>query len=137
MGISPCVALGILNESGLAAACEVDLGSAVAMKALHLASYEPVGADGTISTTTKMTVHSVPLRPMPASLMTARARSSITDLDEWWRRQHTVQCRAHQADGFHVAVDDDEQSMYTVKPFTRDPVRTISSAWQAWRRFAI
>ena len=43
MGISPCVALGVLNEGGLAAACEVDLGNAVAMKALHLASYEPVG----------------------------------------------------------------------------------------------
>jgi len=43
MGISPCVALGVLNEVGVAAACEVDLGNAVAMKALHLASYEPVG----------------------------------------------------------------------------------------------
>jgi L-fucose isomerase-like protein len=43
MGISPCVAMGILNESGLAAACEVDLGNAVAMRAFHLASYEPVG----------------------------------------------------------------------------------------------
>lgn len=43
MGISPCVAMGLLNELGLAAACEVDLGNAVAMKALHLASYQPVG----------------------------------------------------------------------------------------------
>jgi L-fucose isomerase-like protein len=43
LGISPCVVMGILNEGGLAAACEVDLGNAVAMKALHLASYEPVG----------------------------------------------------------------------------------------------
>jgi L-fucose isomerase-like protein len=43
MGISPCVAMGILNETGLASACEVDLGNAVAMRALHLASYEPVG----------------------------------------------------------------------------------------------
>ena len=43
MGISPCVAMGILNETGLAAACEVDLGNAVAMRAFHLASYEPVG----------------------------------------------------------------------------------------------
>lgn len=43
MGISPCVAMGLLNENGLAAACEVDLGNAVAMKALHLASYEPAG----------------------------------------------------------------------------------------------
>ncbi len=43
MGISPCVAMGSLNDLGLAAACEVDLGNAVAMKALHLASYQPVG----------------------------------------------------------------------------------------------
>ncbi|MCX6065710.1 MAG: hypothetical protein NT121_08150 [Chloroflexi bacterium] len=43
MGISPCVAMGILNETGLATACEVDLGNAVAMRALHLASGDPVG----------------------------------------------------------------------------------------------
>ncbi len=43
MGISPCVAMGMLNEIGLASACEVDIGNAIAMKALHLASYEPVG----------------------------------------------------------------------------------------------
>ena len=43
MGISPCVAMGVLNDTGLASACEVDLGNAVAMKALHLASYEPAG----------------------------------------------------------------------------------------------
>ncbi len=43
MGISPCVAMGILNDKGLAAACEVDLGNAVTMKALNLASYNPVG----------------------------------------------------------------------------------------------
>ena len=43
MGISPCVAMGALNELGTAAACEVDLGNAVAMRAMHLASYQPVG----------------------------------------------------------------------------------------------
>jgi L-fucose isomerase-like protein len=43
MGISPCVAMGLLNETGFASACEVDLGNAVAMRAFHLASYEPVG----------------------------------------------------------------------------------------------
>ncbi len=42
MGISPCVAMGVLNETGLASACEVDTGNAVAMRALHLASYNPV-----------------------------------------------------------------------------------------------
>jgi L-fucose isomerase-like protein len=43
MGISPCVAMGVLNDAGTAAACEVDIGNAVAMKALHYASYEPAG----------------------------------------------------------------------------------------------
>jgi L-fucose isomerase-like protein len=43
LGISPCIAMGILNDTGLAAACEVDLGNAVAMRALHLAAYAPAG----------------------------------------------------------------------------------------------
>ena len=43
MGISPCVAMGILNDTGLATACEVDLGNAIVMSALHLASDEPIG----------------------------------------------------------------------------------------------
>jgi L-fucose isomerase-like protein len=43
MGISPCVAMGLLNDSGLAAACEVDLGNAVVMRALQLAAYAPAG----------------------------------------------------------------------------------------------
>ena len=43
MGISPCVAMGILNETGFATSCELDLGNAVAMHALHLASSEPCG----------------------------------------------------------------------------------------------
>lgn len=38
LGISPCVLLGELNERGIPTACEVDVGSAVAMSALHLAS---------------------------------------------------------------------------------------------------
>lgn len=42
-GISPCVAMGALNQNGLSAACEVDLGNAVSMHALHLASYKPAG----------------------------------------------------------------------------------------------
>ncbi|MBN2047366.1 MAG: hypothetical protein JW750_05955 [Anaerolineaceae bacterium] len=41
LGISPCVAVGALNDIGLSAACEVDLGSAIAMHALHLASMQP------------------------------------------------------------------------------------------------
>jgi L-fucose isomerase-like protein len=38
LGISPCVALGALNNRGIGAACEVDLGSAITLHALHLAS---------------------------------------------------------------------------------------------------
>ncbi|MGL4649252.1 MAG: L-fucose/L-arabinose isomerase family protein, partial [Caldilineaceae bacterium] len=43
MGISPCVAMGMLNEVGVGSACEVDIGNAVMLNALHLASYQPVG----------------------------------------------------------------------------------------------
>ncbi|MBN2305436.1 MAG: hypothetical protein JXQ72_13205 [Anaerolineae bacterium] len=38
LGISPCVILGNLNDQGIGAACEVDLGSAIALQALNLAS---------------------------------------------------------------------------------------------------
>ena len=38
LGISPCVLLGLLNERRIAAACEVDVCNAVAMRALSLAS---------------------------------------------------------------------------------------------------
>jgi L-fucose isomerase-like protein len=38
LGISPCVLMGELNDRGIAAACEVDVGNAVAMRALALAS---------------------------------------------------------------------------------------------------
>ena len=41
LGISACVLLGELNNRGIPAACEVDVGNAVAMRALHLASGEP------------------------------------------------------------------------------------------------
>jgi len=42
LGISPCVVMSILNETGTAAACEVDVGNAVMMRALQLASGRPV-----------------------------------------------------------------------------------------------
>lgn len=38
LGISPCVLLGLINDRGISAACEVDIGAAVTMKALSLAS---------------------------------------------------------------------------------------------------
>ncbi len=41
LGISPCVLLGEMNQRGITAACEVDVGSAVAMHALQLASGAP------------------------------------------------------------------------------------------------
>ena len=41
LGISPCVLLGELNNRGFPAACEVDVGNAVAMRALRLASGMP------------------------------------------------------------------------------------------------
>ena len=41
--ISPCVILSELNDRGVPAACEVDVGSAVAMHALSLASGGPAG----------------------------------------------------------------------------------------------
>ncbi|MBI5725624.1 MAG: hypothetical protein HZA50_16820 [Planctomycetes bacterium] len=41
MGCSPCVLLGELNDRGIAAACEVDVGNAITMRALGLASGGP------------------------------------------------------------------------------------------------
>lgn len=41
LGISPCLLMGDLNDRGLPSACEVDVGSAVAMHALGLASGRP------------------------------------------------------------------------------------------------
>ena len=41
LGISGCVLLGELNNRGITAACEVDVGNAVAMHALSLASGRP------------------------------------------------------------------------------------------------
>ncbi|MHC4788419.1 MAG: L-fucose/L-arabinose isomerase family protein [Planctomycetota bacterium] len=41
LGISPCVLLSEMNERGIASACEVDVGSAVTMHAMKLASGRP------------------------------------------------------------------------------------------------
>ena len=38
LGISPCVVMSMLNNSGITAACEVDVASAIMMRALGLAS---------------------------------------------------------------------------------------------------
>lgn len=39
--VCPCVLLGELNERGIAASCEIDLCSAITMRAMQLASEEP------------------------------------------------------------------------------------------------
>ena len=41
LGVSPCVLLGEMNDRGVPAACEVDVGNAVTMRALSLASGDP------------------------------------------------------------------------------------------------
>ncbi|MFO7973452.1 MAG: hypothetical protein R6V12_02320 [Candidatus Hydrogenedentota bacterium] len=42
LGISPCILMGDYNQRGMPAACEVDVGNAVAMYALQQASQKPV-----------------------------------------------------------------------------------------------
>ena len=42
-GIAPCLAMSVLNEAGIAAACEMDVNNAVMMRAAALASDSPVG----------------------------------------------------------------------------------------------
>ncbi len=42
LGISPCILMGDFNQRGMPAACEVDVGNAVAMYALQEASQKPV-----------------------------------------------------------------------------------------------
>ena len=114
MGISPCVAMGSLNDLGLAAACEVDLGNAVAMKAMHLASYQPVGLldwnNNYYDEDDKCILFHC--GPMPASLMDGKGH--VTD--------HAIlmnsigagnglrlQCRADQAHGLHLWQPDDRR----------------------------
>ena len=41
LGIAPCTSLGLLNDMGISAACEVDITNAVMMRALSLASDSP------------------------------------------------------------------------------------------------
>jgi len=76
LGISACVLLGEMNNRGIPAACEVDVGNAVAMHALHLASGAPptcldwnnnYGQDDDKC----ILFH---CGPVPASLMTDRGR---------------------------------------------------------------
>ena len=76
LGISPCVLLSEMNDRGIPAACEVDVGNAVTMRALSLASGLPAtcldwnnnyGDDDDKC----ILFH---CGPVPQSLMTARGR---------------------------------------------------------------
>lgn len=78
LGISACVLLGVLNNGGLAASCEVDVGNAIMMHALSLAS-ENVSAcldwNNNYGTDDDKCIlfH---CGPVPVSLMTDRGRIS-------------------------------------------------------------
>jgi L-fucose isomerase-like protein len=74
LGISPCVLLSEMNERGIPVACEVDVGNAIMMRALHLATG---GAPACLDWNNNygdeadkcILFH---CGPVPASLMTAR-----------------------------------------------------------------
>ncbi len=81
LGISPCVAVGALNNQGIGAACEVDIGSAVTMHALHLASGEPAACLDWNNNYAEEDDKCILFHcgPVPQALMTDRGR--ITDHD--------------------------------------------------------
>jgi L-fucose isomerase-like protein len=78
LGISPCVAMGILNDDGVASSCEVDIGNAVAMRALHLASYAPAACLDWNNNYGDEDDKCILFHcgPVPASLMAAKGRIS-------------------------------------------------------------
>ena len=65
LGISPCVLLSEMNDRGIPAACEVDVGNAVTMYALSLASGRPRRLPGLEQQLRRRRrqVHPLPLRP--------------------------------------------------------------------------
>jgi L-fucose isomerase-like protein len=79
LGISPCVLLGELNDRGVPAACEVDVGSAVTMHALSLASGRPAACLDWNNNYGDDEDKCILFHcgPVPASLMTGEGR--ITD----------------------------------------------------------
>lgn len=79
LGISPCVLLGELNNRGIPAVCEVDVGNAVVMYALHLASGEPATCLDWNNNYGKEEDKCILFHcgPVPKALMTDRGR--ITD----------------------------------------------------------
>ncbi len=79
LGISPCVLLSEMNQRGLATACEVDVGNAVTMHALRLASGEPATCLDWNNNYADQEDKCILFHcgPVPQSLMTAKGQ--ITD----------------------------------------------------------
>lgn len=81
LGISPCVMLGALNDQGIGASCEVDIGSAIALHVLHLASGQPATCLDWNNNYAEDENKCILFHcgPVPASLMADKGR--ITDHD--------------------------------------------------------
>jgi L-fucose isomerase-like protein len=81
LGVSPCVLLGEMNGRGIASACEVDLGNAIVMRALSLASDGPSACldwnNNYVEDDDKCILFHC--GPVPAELMAGKGR--ITDHD--------------------------------------------------------
>jgi L-fucose isomerase-like protein len=82
LGISPCVMVGTLNNQGIGAACEVDLGSAIALKALNLVSYQPVACLDWNNNYGEAEDKCILFHcgPVPAGLMAGKGRISDHDI---------------------------------------------------------
>jgi len=76
LGISPCVLLSEMNDRGIATACEVDAGNAVAMHALRLASGRPAACLDWNNNYGEEEEKVILFHcgPVPQSLMTAKGR---------------------------------------------------------------
>lgn len=79
LGVSPCVLLSELNDRGVVAACEVDVGNAVAMRALSLASGGPATCLDWNNNYSEEDDKCILFHcgPVPASMMAARGQ--VTD----------------------------------------------------------
>jgi L-fucose isomerase-like protein len=81
LGVSPCVLMGEMNGRGIASACEVDLGNAIVMRALGLASDGPAACldwnNNYVEDDDKCILFHC--GPVPAEMMAGKGR--ITDHD--------------------------------------------------------
>jgi L-fucose isomerase-like protein len=108
LGISPCVLMGALNDKGVASSCEVDVGNAVAMRALSLASREPAACldwnNNYADDDDKCILFHC--GPVPASLMTGKGQIQRRDSGECGRRwQRLWLHRAYRAKVLPSAAD--------------------------------